>query len=116
YRLVDTPERSGDGGTVTPPAGRQLLYVHVTVANTGSNDSATPAVGVRPTSSEAPPAALPAWASDGEYVAVQHLAAGQTRTGWVSRVVPANTTAGNVRIAFSPDILITDDEYDWRLD
>lgn len=115
YRLADSYE-TADGTTVEAPGDGQFLFVKVTVENVGGADGATPPVAVRPqnrTGDDDYDAA--SWMDEGWYYHVRPLPAGETRTGWVLVRVDGDVTASDVRIAFSPDILITQDEYRWTL-
>lgn len=119
YRLVDAYESTGGSGgarSVTPPGDQQFLFVKVTVTNVGNASGATPSVAVRPenasSSGDGPRAN---WMTDDWYRNVAPLDAGESRTGWVRARVARNVTAADVRIAFSTDILITGDEYEWTL-
>jgi hypothetical protein len=116
YRLIDTyegtDESSGSAQTVTSPGDDQFLFVKVSVENVGDASGATPSVAVRPenesSSGEGP---RPTWMTADRYRSVRSLDAGESRTGWVQTRVAGNVTASDVRVAFSPDILITGDEY-----
>lgn len=119
YEFVESYERATDDGgteTVTAPAGQQFLFVKVGVEHVDGGATATPSAGVRPFNESVDgPDSLPASYEDGVYRSVRELTVGATTTGWIAVQVDADVTASDVRVAFSPDVLVTEDEYAWTL-
>jgi predicted small lipoprotein YifL len=119
YEFADAFERATDDGgteTVESPAGQQFLFVKVTVEHVDGSATATPAAGVRPSNDSVDVSdSLPASYEDGLYRSVRELPVGATSTGWIAVQVDADVTASDVRVGFSPDILLTEDEYRWTL-
>ena len=120
YEFADAYETTtDDGGTrnVESPAGQQFLFVKVAVEHVDGAATATPSVAVRPSNaSAAVPGDVPASYADGVYRSVRELPAGASATGWVAVQVDEDVTASDVRVAFSPDVLVTTDEFRWTLD
>ena len=120
YEFVEAYERATDDGgteTVDAPAGQQFLFVKVSVEHVDGAATATPSAGVRPfNESVDAPDSLPVSYQDGVYRSVRELPVGASSTGWIAVQVDADVTASDVRVAFSPDILVTEDEYAWTLD
>lgn len=115
YRFEDSFEAE-NGTTVQAPRGEQFLFLKVSANNVGDEDGATPAVGVRPSNdSAAAGRSPPTWDGDGWYRSIRQLRQGETKRGWVLRLVPDDAAPADVKVAFSTDILITSGEYAWRL-
>lgn len=120
YQLVEryeAPAESGSGTrTVEAPPGQQFVLVKLTVENVGDTDGSTPSVSVRPNNESADaPEAIPAASTDGRYRSVRPLPAGETTTGWYVVQASTDVAVSDVRVAFSPDILVTEDEFRWTL-
>ncbi|WP_227131486.1 hypothetical protein [Halorubellus salinus] len=119
YEFVDSYERARDDGgteTVTAPAGQQFLFVKVGVEHVDGAATATPSAGVRPSNDSVDVSdSLPASFDDGVYRSVRELPVDGSSTGWLAVQVDAEVTASDVRVAFSPDVLVTEDEYAWTL-
>lgn len=120
YEFADAYETATDDGgtrTVESPASQQFLFVKVSVEHVDGAATATPSVAVRPSNASADVSDdIPASYGDGVYRSVRELPAGKSSTGWVAVLVGDDVTASDVRVAFSPDILVTSDEFRWTLD
>jgi hypothetical protein len=119
YRIVESYETTdGSGGTrtVEAPAGDTFVFVKLAVENVGDTDGSTPSVAVQPRNESADVSdSIPASFDDGVYRSVRPLEAGATTTGWAAVQVSGDVDAADVRVAFSPDILVTEDEFRWTL-
>jgi hypothetical protein len=119
YQFVDaydTESASGGTETVGAPAGQQFLFVKVTVEHVDGAATATPAAAVRPSNDSVDVSdSIPASTDDGIYRSVRELPAGETATGWLAVQVDADVTPSDVTVAFSLDILVTSDEFQWTL-
>lgn len=120
YRLVNAYETTTDSGeteTIEAPAGQQFLFVKVSAEHVDGPAAATPAVAVRPRNVSVDVSGdVPESFADGIYRSVRELPVGETSTGWIAVQVDDDVVAEDVRVAFSPDFLVTSDEYRWTLD
>lgn len=114
YRLTET-YRTASGVTETVPPGKQFLFVKVRATNVGPTSGAAPGVDVQPGNASAV-SDRPVWMSNRYVGTFNAVPAGDTESGWEVYVVPENTTSGDVRVAFSTDIIVTQDEFRWTLD
>jgi hypothetical protein len=119
YRFVDGYEAAdGSGGTrtVEAPPGERFVFVKLEVENVDDTDGATPSVAVRPRNASVDVTDdLPASFDAGVYRSVRSLQTGETKTGWVAVQVSTDVDASDVRVGFSPDVLVTADEFQWTL-